>query len=711
MTSPQMPLDAGLEHHRAGRLPEAERAYRAAIAAEPANAAAHYMLGVLALQLGRSDIATEHLARAVELDDRRADFRQALGEAQRQLGQFAAARETLLRAVALQPDSLEAHHSLALALSAQATIEIFAEHPDLARPLLIEAAATRNNQGNLLLAAHRITEAEAAYRQGIELWPDYGRAWSNLGNVLRETGQVTQSEAACRRAIALLPDLAEAHNNLGNALAEQGRWLEAEAGYREALRLRPDLIEAQHNTTSGALLLLQYRSDLGAAEIAEAHRRWGRAALAGRGPDDAPEPDRAAPDDPERTLRIGYVSPDFREHSVSYFLEPLLANHRRESFEPFCYAEVAKPDAVTERLKALSAGWRVTVGRTDREVADMVRADGIDILVDLAGHTMGGRIGVFVLKPAPLTVTWLGYPGTTGLPNMDYRLTDAIADPPGEADRLHTEKLVRLPDGFLCYRPPPNAPAPATRDGADPAAVTFGSFNNVAKVTPDVIAAWSAILVQLPKSRLMLKGKLLADAVMRARLVQAFIGHGVRVEQLDLRPQTPSTAEHLALYGEVDIALDTFPYNGTTTTCEALWMGVPVITLKGDRHAARVGASILSRVGSAMSIAESAERHVEAAAALAADRAPRQGLRERLKNILERSPPGNKAGAGALIADGAEQYVKMAVALAAKRALRQALRQRLRNILERSPLRNEAAFALEVEAAFRDMWRAWCERR
>jgi protein O-GlcNAc transferase len=356
-----------------------------------------------------------------------------------------------------------------------------------------------------------------------------------------------------------------------------------------------------------------------------------------------------------RKLRVGYVSPDFRRHSVSYFLTPLLAAHDRNAVEITCYAEVKQPDEVTARLKGLVSAWRSTVGMSDAELAERIRADGIDILVDLAGHTAGNRLAVFARQPAPVQVTWLGYPNTTGLSRIHYRLVDRVTDPPDASPA--SERLVRLENGFLCYEPPADAPPPMPPPCLAASAVTFGSFNNAAKLSPATLDAWARILQGSPGSRLVLKGAAFSEAETCKRFRGEFVRRGVAEERLALAPFTPSSRAHLAAYHAIDLALDPFPYNGTTTTCEALWMGVPVIALLGDRHSARVGASILTRLGLGRLIAFDPADYVERALALASDRA---GLGE----------------------------------------LRAGMRQRF----AASPLCDAAGFARRVEAAYRRMW-------
>ena len=514
--------------------------------------------------------------------------------------------------------------------------------------------AAHNNLGNVLRDQGKLDDALAAYHRALALRPDYVAAHVNLGNALKDLGRLEEAVAAFQKALAVKPDQPEARSNLGNAYKNQGKLTEAVAAYQKALELKPDYVDAHSNL----VFCMNYDEQFTQRDIVAESRRWDAVHAVPRGADERPHPNDP---DPERRLRVGYVSPDFREHSVSYFLDPVIAHYDRGTFEVFCYAGVVRPDKKTARFRDLSDGWCSTVGMTDAAVAERIREDGIDILVDLAGHSANNRLLVFAERPAPVQVTWLGYPNTTGLSAMDYRLTDAIADPAGDAEASHSETLVRLPNGFLCFTP--TADAPEIGEAHAPAAghVTFGSFNNLAKVTPDVVATWARVLDGAPTSRLLIKSRPLADAETHKRYVEMFDAHGIDAERVELIPRIPLRYGHLGAYGRVDIGLDPFPYNGTTTTCEALWMGVPVITLSGDRHAGRVGASILNRVGLGDLVAETREAYVETAVALA--------------NDLNRLS-----------------------------TLRNGLRDRVRQL----PLCDADAFARDVEAAYREMWRRVC---
>ncbi|MFO1057336.1 MAG: hypothetical protein U1E53_10255 [Dongiaceae bacterium] len=512
---------------------------------------------------------------------------------------------------------------------------------------LSNAAALHGQAGRLDAAAPLLARAAA-------LRPHNAVVQANLAKLALERQDWATAERAARRATLVAPDLANGHNNLAVALKNLGYWDEAAAAVEAGLRRAPG--------DSGLLMLAgelaQRIGDIPAALAAfamaepapvngsalvaagnyagippaigfAAHRAWAQRIEGAAAQLPAPPPPA------EGRLRVGYVSPDFRDHSVAFFIEPVLAAHDRGAFELHAFSAVRRPDAVTGRLRALVGRWHEAAALSDLELARLVRAERIDILVDLAGHTVGNRLGAFALRAAPVQASWIGYPATTGLAAMDFRLTDAVADPEG-AEAWHSERLVRLPQGFLCYRPPEDAPAVATapppRGGERPFA--FGSFNALAKLGPAAIAAWGAILRRVPGAQLRLKAADLGGRRAQRRLIEAFALEGIAESRLKLLPQHRSRRDHLTTYAAVDLALDSFPYNGTTTTCEALWMGTPVLTLRGTAHAGRVGASLLGRLGLDELVADDVGAYCDRAVALAA--APqrlkdwRAGLRARM---------------------------------------------------------------------------------
>ena len=647
--------------HRAGRLDDAERLYRQALTLEPEHAEAHHLLAVLAGQRGNLPGAIAGFRRAIELAGPSPERCYNLAEAHRLAGDFSAALAAYNQALALDPDFIDAYRDCADAAKESAAAAERSGDPAAAQRLGKIAAHYLIGLGHAHARADRLKEADAAYREALPLAPEDAELLNALGVLAHSRSRDFDAEGLLRRAIAANPVVARYHNNLGAALMAQVRIDEAAAAFRRALQLDPGFADARANLEERLLMQLHYRADMHAEMVAALHKDWGTLVVS-RAAAVSPPAAFANSRDPARRLRIGYVSGDFRDHAVRFFLEPLLARHDPAAVEVVAYSEVRKPDAMTERFRGLVAQWRPTLGIADRDVAAMIREDGIDILIDLAGHSGSNRLGVFALKPAPVTATWLGYPATTGLPNLDYRITDAIVDPPGpEEALLHSEKLYRLEEGFLCYRPPAEAPPVSPLPAAARGFVTFGSFNNPMKTSRHVVELWSEILKAVPGSRLLLKGMGFADPQLAQHFFANFEAFGVAAERITIMAITETIEESLRLYGDIDIGLDPFPYNGTTTTCDALWMGVPVVTFRGDRHAARVGADLLTRVGLTDLIAGSRQSYLATAVGLAAD--------------LDRLA-----------------------------ALRAGLRERMR----RSPLCDEVGFARRFEAALREMWRHWC---
>ena len=454
-------------------------------------------------------------------------------------------------------------------------------------------------------------QALVYYDRAVKGRPDDPKLLTNYGAVLMGLNRPSEAEALLYTATRAEPKLPQPYINLGGCLNAQGKTREAIACYRQGLELADDDAVLESNY----LLTRHYLPEQEPAESLSEHRNWMRRHAGNRG--EFRWPDENGHERRDK-LRIGYVSPDFRTHSVAYFLGPLLANHDKDGFEIYCYSDVVQPDPVTVRMRGYASHWRDTGSSGDAELARHIHRDGIDILVDLAGHTVGNRLKVFTQKPAPVQVTWLGYPDTTGLDMIDYRITDSIADPAG-FEAFYAEKLIRLPDCFLCYEPPRDAPEVVSTPAGKNGFVTFGSFNNLAKINDRVIESWSEILHRAPTARLLVKNPGLTEAVVRDRYFDKFASHGIDRERIDLKGLSTSTREHLAEYGNIDIALDTFPYNGTTTTCEALWMGVPVLSVRGNTHAGLVGASLLSAADMPEWITGTRDDYIARAAAFATD--------------------------------------------------------------------------------------------
>lgn len=680
--------------HRAGQLEAAAALYAEVLATQPRHPDALHLSGVLAHQQGRHQEAVAAITRAIEAAPAVPEFHHARGVAARALGDLAAAAADFAKATALNPKYLEAwvndgitqlqrdkpaaalssfRHAAALA-PGSAEVQAYLGTAQL-RTGALEAAVTALKRAvaldpnfaeahyNLGIAHDRrgdAAAAEAAWRRSLEANPFYLKPWNNLGVLLHKQGRIAEARAGFERALSQAGpearDTAELWNNFANVLDEQGAIDLALQAYARAVRLEPE--DARFQLNCGAALLTvgklpEALDHIGKARALDpAYATAASCELMARlyASTDAKEPLAAAtawakgltlpppvphknPRDPERRLRLGYVSPDFFRHAVANFIAPVLAAHDRDAVEVFCYAEVKTPDAVTERLRRLVGPdhWCDTNDLSDEAMAAQVRADGIDVLIDLAGHTVGSRLPVFARKAAPIQATWIGYPATTGLSQIDWRITDPLADPPGLTEDHYSETLLRLPGGFNCYTPiddpPPVSPLPADTNGH----VTFGCFNHAAKIRGETLELWAELLKAVPDSRLCLKHRGFNLPPLVAECRQTFERHGVPAARLDLVGFLDGARRHLAAYERIDVALDSFPYNGTTTTCEALWMGVPVVTLAGSTHMSRVGVSLLTRAGLPELIAETRSAYLKIAARLATDRARLRTLRQELR--------------------------------------------------------------------------------
>lgn len=563
----------------------------------------------------------------------------ANGFASHRSGDLEGAARCYMAAIAVEPGHGDARYLLALIDMARGRFEQARDH------MKIAVAADPANAHYLFAAgevARHFNERDAAiqaFEAGIALDGSDPQRWAQLGDLLLAAGRPAAAAHHAREAIALDPGLQNAWHLLGESLRASARSTEAIDAYREALRL-----STVYGPAAESLVMTLNFSDAVAPEaVAAEHRRIG--ALFGpwdsRGEPGAPALVDKAAATGARPLRVGYVSADFGQHVVSFFIEPVLAAHDRRAVEVYCYFAAPHDDLRSTQVKGHAAQWRSLVGLDDDTAAARMRADRLDVAVDLSGHTRGHRLGVFARRVAPVQATWLGYPNTTGVPAMDFRLTDAWCDPPGTTETLHTERLWRLDTGFIAYRPRPEAPPVTTQPALGHGHVTFGCFNNPPKITDAGLSLWARLLEQVPDSRLLLKGKGLDEAAFGSDLRHRFAALGGSAARLDLDGGRASFVEHLSCYGMVDIALDTYPYHGTTTTCEALMMGVPVVTLAGTVHAARVGCSLLTRVGHPEWIAATAEDYVTIATDLATDVTRLSRLRSELRWKLSSSALGD----------------------------------------------------------------------
>ena len=484
--------------------------------------------------------------------------------------------------------------------------------------------------GIALAETGRHKEALEQFQSACDVNPNDDESLTRLAIELIHFLKMADAEERLLQALALNRSNTLAYNNLGRVYKFQGRAVEAVAAFRSALELEPD----NHVVVNNLLLTLNYLDDADSEQVADEHRSL---SLQIYGTNRRNHPS-IVPSLPVRPIRIGYVSGDFHNHSVSFFFEPILMHHNPLQVEVYCYSNDTREDDTTRRLKACNVTWRNIAKVSDKGAAALVCEDRVDILIDLSGHSSENRLGLFALRPAPVQVCWMGYPHSTGLPQLDYYISDALCDPPGRTEHLYTEKLVRLPRVFSCYLPPLQFP-PVSRSPSEAAGlITFGSFNNFAKVNNKVIGVWADILHRVENSRLFLKSMALGDMVTQKLILSGFADYGIAAGRIALLNTVNSPMEHLALYGQIDIALDTFPYNGTTTTCEALWMGVPVVTLAGTTHVSRVGVTLLTNVGIPELVASSHTDYAVKAALLAADGTRLNLYRENLRTAMAHSP-------------------------------------------------------------------------
>jgi protein O-GlcNAc transferase len=610
----QEQLNSLLEYYQAGRYENAEKLSLSITQEFPKHQFAWKVLAVVLKQNGKINESLIASQKSVQLDPQDAEAHSNLGVTLKKLGRLKEAEASFRQAIALNLNFIEAHYNL----------------------------------GSTLKELGRLEEAEVSLRKAITLKPDLAGAHNNLGSTLKELGRLEEAEVSLRKAITLKPDLAGAHNNLGNVLLILGRLNEALASYNKAIELKVDYSDTYSNKNS----CLNYSSSWSPLFIYKQHLKFEKQF---GGLKVEPTVGALVKKNFGERLRIGYISGDFRKHSVAYFFEPLLQHHSAHVVETFCYYNNTVVDVTTKRLMVTCDHWRSIVNLPDLDVFNLIKNDKIDILVDLSGHTGKNRLLVFAQKPAPIQVTWLGYPNTTGLSAIDYRFTDIIADPIGEADELHSEKLLRLPNGFQCFQGNEKILVGLELPQKSQGYITFGSFNNLSKITPQVIKAWSKILHMVPTSHLLLKSFQLNYN--KNYYLELFKNEGLAEDRIKLHGKLDSTEDHLELYNKIDIGLDPFPYNGATTTCEALWMGVPVITLLGDRHVGRVGASILTNVG--------------------------------LTNF---------------IAQDIDSYIKLTVEMAANTNYLQETRKGLRERMQRAPLCDAHSFASDIETTYKDMW-------
>jgi protein O-GlcNAc transferase len=715
-------LDAVIDLLQRGNLRQATILCKKILKLKPHHAEALHLLGMIHSEVGEYDQAITYIRKALQADPHFAEAFNNLGNIFQKTKLFDEAIGSYQKAIKLNPNLSETYFNLGIVLQDNGKIDEAVECYRKVAELKPEHFGAYNNLGLALQKQGKIDEAIACYHKALHLNPEFAETYNNLANAYKKKGQRDDAKSSYKKAISLDPGYSEAFNNLGILLKEEGYIDDAIPCFEKALGIKADYVEAYNNLgvayhakgfLSQAISYYQKAIDIDAhsvdacnnfgnalkdeGNLDEAERYFRRALemqsdnsvvfsniLFTRQYDDKNSPDavfhehikfaeqfekplirqrvphqneRAA----DRRLRVGYISPDFRNHSVAYFIEPVLSAHDHNNFDIFCYADVIAPDDVTKRIEGYADHWLNIVGKPDEDVDKLVREHGIDILVDLAGHTGNNRMLLFARKPVPVQVSWIGYPATTGLSGMDYKIVDACTDPPGITDHFYSEALIRMPESFLCYLPPADCPEITHPPTLSAGHICFGSFNNFSKISTITLDLWAQILQYLPHARLLLKAKYFSDEQMQRHAKKLFSMHNIDPDRIELLPWEQTSHAHMSVYNRIDIALDTFPYNGTTTTCEALWMGVPVITLAGKTHASRVGLSMLSNVG-----------------------------------IQE------------LIAETKDDYIKKAVQLANTSATLTHLRESLRGRMAQSPLTDAKRFTVNLETFYRRIWEKWC---
>ena len=608
-----------VQHHQAGRFAEAETIYRQILTVLPAHAGALHYLGVLAHQRGQNELAVTLIRRALAGEPNNAPAYSNLGEAYRAMGNFSAAIEAFRHALELDPGMI----------------------------------AAQSNLGAALRSIGDVDGAIAKYRDLLRIKPDEATAQYNLGNALRDRGALEEAMAAYHEVLRLRPDYADAHNNLGYTLWDLGDVDRAIDSFRAALRLNGEDAEVHSNL----ILALHYQPGATSELIDAEQRAWNHHfADSVRSEILLHTNDRR----PDRRLRVGYVSPDLWDHVVGRNVLPLITHHDRQKFEVVCYAGAMRQDQITESIREHAPLWRNVAGLDDEELAKTIRQDGIDILVDLSQHTVGNRLRVFARKPAPMQVSFAGYPGGTGIEAIQFRISDRWLDGEGkmqDAGRKSQESGVYLIDSFWCYDPCGIVARvnelPVGKNGF----VTIGNLNNTRKIHASVLRLWARVLRNIPNARMLL---LSGPDGPRGRFLEFFAREGVEAERIDFIPRC-SREEYFDLYHRLDLVLDSFPYGGHTTSLDALWMGVPVVTLASERSVSRAGLSVLNNLGLQELVTFTEDEYVHAAVTLAND----------LPRLAE-------------------------------------LRRTLRSRMENSVLMDAPHFARQIEAAYRTMWREWC---
>lgn len=680
-------LRQAFQHHEAGHWPQAEALYRKVLAHNPGEVEALFYLGRGLAYLGQHEEAFDCLRQTIALNPNLAEAHHLVGQLFQAAGRWEDAGTSYRNALALRPDSAitysnlgtvlhnrgfvdeaiaslrkaltlqpslaAAHNNLGVILRERGQLAEATESFQYALALKPDLAATHNNLGLVFKDQGRLDEALSCFQRALTLQPELADAHHNIGLVLKEQDFLDEALMCYQQALALQPRFAIAHNNLGNALKDAGRLDEALASFRRAVELAPTFIEAHSNLVYS----LAFQPGVDAETLRAELDLWARHHAAPLARSIRPHANERTPN---RRLRIGYVSPNFNDHCQAFFMVPLLAAHDPTAYEIHLYASVRSPDALTERLRRNVDAWHDVLPLSDKQLAEKIRADEIDILVDLTMHMAQHRLLTFACKPAPVQISWLAYPGSTGLKAIDYRLTDPFLDPPERSDSCYAETSIRLPHTFWCYDPLTSQPPVNTLPAFTCGHVTFGCLNNFCKVNDAVLGLWARVLQAVQDSRLLL----LCPEGNHIQRTRAWLkAEGItpdRIEFLGRRPR----AQYLELYHRIDVCLDTFPYNGHTTSLDSYWMGVPVITLVGTTIVGRAGWSQLSNLG--------------------------------LTELATHTP---------------DEFVRVATQLANDLPRLAGLRATLRERMQQSPLMDAPLFARAFEAACRRGWENWCASR
>ena len=636
-----LPLDVEVKsslggcYSETGQYAQATECYRAAIQIQPTLAYLHSNLGDVLARAGDPTASEASCRTALRIQPSLVEAHINLGSSLQAQGRLNDAAASYQQALVLNPRQAQVHRKLAWVRTAQGRMTDAAAHLREALKVDPQHAATHYQLGSTLLALGEVDEAVTSLQRAVTLEPLHALAHSNLGNGLMQLGRFNEAIRHHEQAALLAPRQITVQSNLGHALKASGRPADALAALKRALAIDRDRLDLH----SQVLFLQQYQLDRDRNQSLDDAVHFGELA---RQQATSLAPAQSAwpnPCQPERRLRVGLLSGDLREHPVGYFTESVLfalASLQAQRVELIAYANQTRTDTVTDRLRSCCSIWREVAGMSDGELADRISADGIDILIDLAGHTLNNRLPVLAWRPSPVQVSWLGYCATTGLTEVDAFIADPWIAPPQTIDQF-IEPILRLPHTFLCFTPPPFdlpvAPLPALIGGG----VRFGGFNDLAKMNDAVVAVWSRVLQAVPHSVLVLQSASFRDTTIQQAVLARYARHGIHAHQLLLKPAQPR-AEYLAGYGQIDISLDPFPYPGGTTSLESLWMGVPVLTLPGDHALSRQGLSLLSNLGLTDWIATSEDDYVQRAKRHATDLVGLSTLRSSLRSRLLASP-------------------------------------------------------------------------